>query len=147
VAPSQSTCHHENCRHCSEGRDVSVWDSAEFTADEVGDRVERRRYTDPDERNRQAVGATGPSREQEDDSESDLEGADILQEVLVVRLEPGDCLEKRLGRGHRPHSERHERSAADNRDDAWQRVADCRSIPIHVDRHSIVLLQNLPAPG
>jgi hypothetical protein len=57
-------------------------------------RNERRRHANPDERNRQPIGAAGQAGEQEDDAKADLECTNVLQKVLVVRLEPGDCPEE-----------------------------------------------------
>jgi len=55
---------------------------------------DRGRDTEDRERNRQPIGAAGQAGEQEDDAKADLECTTVLQKVLVVRLEPGDCLEE-----------------------------------------------------
>jgi hypothetical protein len=84
----------------------------------MGEGVERRPDSDPDQRDNQPIGAGGKAGQQEDRPEAYLEGTHVLQEVLVERLELRGSLEEGARIEHRPDPDRDEEDAADDRNRA-----------------------------
>ena len=84
----------------------------------MGDRSD----ADAEERGGEDVCVWGERRDQQDRAEPDLERADILDEVLVVRRERSEDVEERLGRRHGPQSADDEKDAGGDCDDAHPSV-------------------------
>ena len=73
---------------------------------------------DAEERGGEDVCVWGERRDQQDRAEPDLERADVLDEVLVVRRERSEDIEERHWRRHGPQSAADENDPGGDRDDA-----------------------------
>ena len=69
----------------------------------VGKQMCPRPDADAHQANRQGTAGGGDDGEDQNGAEADLEGPDVLYEVLVVRLEAGHRVEEGLWRHHGPH--------------------------------------------
>lgn len=146
VAPPQPSSRQECGRQYGEGRNVSLRNSAQITAEHMGHGVERSTDTYPEERHRQAIRSDEQTCEQQNHAKADLEGADVLQEVLVIWLESGEHLKERIWVDHRPCPKQHESGTAADRDDTGHRIDHGRTISAHIESCHWIRASRLVAP-
>jgi hypothetical protein len=92
AAPASQEQHRQEGEH----GDVPFRTPTQVAPDDVRHHV-RRRPAGADQRHRHGPHPREQHGEQQDGAQPDPEGADVLDEVLVVRLEPGQVLEERPG--------------------------------------------------
>lgn len=74
VSPAQPTICQEKDGEDGVERNVHLWSPTEIVPGDMGDRVERCGYANPEQRDSQPTGTGEQTREKEHRSEADLEG-------------------------------------------------------------------------
>ena len=141
IAWSRSTTHskpagdEQDDAQNRQGRNVSRGVSPKLGADNMRSGVQRGADADADERNGKRITRSGQGGQQEDCSQTNLERADVLEEVLVVRLESGERVEERTGADQCPRSEHDEKDPTNSGDQPRQTAAGLRRRAAHDHPH------------